>query len=178
MKLFNAAILCILSAATVAVGMKLEDMEDTMFSLSNSVHCKQVVETDTSLYSNVQVLRLAQALYWEGMDESYEAKVAIANTIKNRMKTGRWGDSYIDVIDSGCQYNFTCMKLGTIQNEQQWQEAMEAAIAVYSGEVEDNTYGAEYYMNTKTASKQGKSFFKKLIKTVKIGKHTFYKERK
>ncbi len=49
---------------------------------------------------------LARTIYGEARGQSYESKIAVGWIIRNRLATGRWGDTYKSVVTAHLQ--FTC----------------------------------------------------------------------
>lgn len=166
------------------IGVQTQELKQIQLTLNQLLDKKaEIVNTEVVFLSekerllNVQVLKLAEAVYYETQGEGKKGKIGVAWTIKNRVLSGVWGDSYIDVITDGCQYNYNCEDVSSIINEHEWRLAVEVAYGVYNGDVPDNTMGAMYYLNPSKSTMKGKKFFRKLIRTVIIGKHEFYKER-
>lgn len=136
------------------------------------------IENYSYLDNNIQIDAMAKAIYFETFDLGFNEKLAVGNVIKNRLRDGNYGLSYISVVYSGCQFSFVCERKDLIiRSQTEWDLAVKAARMVHTGQVEDNTKGAVFYVNHKTASKKGAKFFTKLQPTVKIGKHQFYKEK-
>lgn len=102
---------------------------------------------------------LCLTLYGEARGEPYEGKVAVAYVIKNRLKTGRWGNSIKKVVLS--PFQFSCYNCDDpnravleeiarnwdsyIQKNRKLQECCKVAKEVLSGAVSDPTGGALYY---------------------------------
>jgi hypothetical protein len=124
------------------------------------VHPSQRASCDNSVFgalSDEQMLCLT--LYGEARGEPYEGKVAVAYVIKNRLKTGRWGNSIKKVVLS--PFQFSCYNCDDpnravleeiarnwdsyIQKNKKLQECCKVAKEVLSGAVSDPTGGALYY---------------------------------
>jgi hypothetical protein len=75
-----------------------------------------------------EISLLALTLYREARGESYEAKIAVAHTVKNRLDhPGWWGNDWISVLTRKWQYSSL-----TDPNDKQlttWPKASDAAFA-------------------------------------------------
>ena len=100
---------------------------------------------------------LARTIYGEARGQSYESKVAVGWIIKNRLATGRWGDTYKSVVTARLQ--FTCWNhnidpqgYAAIHNPlgQAWEDCKRAARAVMSASDDTNPLpgAVNYYSPT------------------------------
>lgn len=55
--------------------------------------------------SDEEVWLLACIIDWEAGSESYEGKLAVANVVLNRVKSGKWGSSITSVIYAPKQFS-------------------------------------------------------------------------
>lgn len=87
-----------------------------------------------------QLRCLAENVYYESAQETYEGRVAVAQVTMNRVDTGRWGKDVCTVVHyrskwNGkivCQFSWTCMhKGGPGRDKALWERAQEIAYAVY-----------------------------------------------
>jgi N-acetylmuramoyl-L-alanine amidase len=133
---------------------------------------------------------LACTLWGETRGESIEGKIAVANVIRNRLKSGRWGDTYRDV----ClwPWQFSCWKpQGGKENYEQTRrmayrltqdekpddnvlrECLWIAHGMVGEWIQDSVKGATHYhtadMNPRPYWANGKT------PVCAIGKHLFYK---
>jgi spore germination cell wall hydrolase CwlJ-like protein len=105
---------------------------------------------------------LATLAYEEGRDCSKEEKLGIIYTAINRLKSGEYGNNLIRVTLAPLQYscfNSYNPKIGktieiTENNIEDWNECLEIARGVLSGEYSDPTGGATHYFNPQKVSPQ------------------------
>jgi len=121
---------------------------------------------------------LAEAIYFEARSEAEDGRVAVAQVVLNRVKSGYYPGSVCGVVYQdrnrpfACQFTFACEgKSLRIKEPEQWQVAQRIAREVYEGrtylvEVGDSThYHADYVQP---------SWAKRLKKMDVIGRHIFY----
>jgi N-acetylmuramoyl-L-alanine amidase len=124
----------------------------------------QVTVTQTEL------LLLAKAVYSESRGEKFQGKVAVAAVILNRVDTKGFPDTIKGVIyQPGA---FTAVSDGQFALTPD-QDAYKAVYQAIRGV--DQTKGAIYYFNPKTASSSWMKQRAKSKKTVAIGQHVFMK---
>ena len=131
-----------------------------------------------------ELFLLAATVAMEAEGESYRGKLAVAFVIMNRVILRN--QSLTDVIFD--PYDFSAWN--TRDGRQSaldnigfgiWWEAEKAAAAAYYRIEPDLTLGADHYLNVELTKKIRKDkrlprWVSKMKQTVKIGKHTFYKE--
>lgn len=126
---------------------------------------------------------LSTNIYWEAGNQSFEGKVAVAQTTLNRVKDGRFGKSICDVIYSRtmvhgkvlCQFSWVCENKRRVipVHDKQWQESQEVAKKVLLENfklpsLHDSLYFHADYVNPKWGKE----------KIAKIDRHIFYKDKK
>lgn len=122
---------------------------------------------------------LAMALYYEARGESYDAGLAVAEVILNRVEDKRWPDNICAVVkqdtgpkDHDCQFSFYCDgKPEKPTNLDLWFRAKEQARDALNGKTLG--HGALYYH----ADYVSPVWRHKLTKVGKIGRHIFYTDR-
>lgn len=62
-----------------------------------------------------ELAAVALTLYGEARGESTTAKLAVASVIRNRVRAGKWGSSYVDVCHARKQ--FSCWNVGDPNRE-------------------------------------------------------------
>ena len=129
-----------------------------------------------------QVDCLAENIYHEAKSESKKGQIAVAIVTLNRVVDGRFPQDICGVVkqrtknsESGkivCQFSWNCMRVTLNRNSEYYQQALRHALHVYANYdlIEDFTKGSLYYH----ADYVNPGW--KLHKTVKIGRHIFYKE--
>ena len=123
---------------------------------------------------------LTQALYFEARGESVKGQFAVAEVIRNRVKSSRFPDTYCGVIRQGtgrkyqCQFTFLCDgRKEVITEPAAWERVGKVARAVLDGVDEDLTDGATYYHTTSVRPRWARKF----TRTAKIGVHVFYRPK-
>ena len=115
---------------------------------------------------------LARAIYFEAGHESEAGRIAVGKVIINRVNSGKFSNSICGVVyqRSGkqCQFTFACVKNARVRSEEVYAQSQVAAELVLLGFAKDKTDHAEYFNNRPVRSK-------KLIHTVRIGGHYFYR---
>lgn len=109
---------------------------------------------------------LARLVHSEAQGESYEGKVAVADVVMNRVRSGQFPITIRDVIYQSGQ--FQPIENGAI-NTPADADSIKAANEVLSGAA-DVTGGALYFYNPAKASS---SFLAALPTTIAIGNHVF-----
>lgn len=132
-----------------------------------------------SLYS------AALCVWREARGEGYDGMLAVANVIMNRQRTVWRGKGLAEVVSD--PHQFSSMTIGgdsqTIvwpsPNDQAFGVAFDVMNAAANGTDADPTQGATFYRNAASATSE---WFQKaiatgkLMKTVTIGRHDFYRE--
>lgn len=121
---------------------------------------------------------LAQAVYYEARGESYEGQLAVAEVVRNRVKSRLWPNTYCGVVfqgserSTGCQFTFTCD--GQIKAKARgpaWRQAQTIASQVYGGLTKPITGGATHYHTNEVDP----SWNNTLMETRRIGAHIFFR---
>ncbi len=121
---------------------------------------------------------LAEALYFEARGESIKGQFAVAEVILNRVQSSRFPKSVCGVIRQGtgrkyqCQFTYTCDGLSErISEPRAYKRSQQIAQASLDGVVKNLTQGATHYHTTAVRPRWSKVY----SKTVKIGRHIFYR---
>ena len=104
---------------------------------------------------------LSMTIYGEARGQNYQSKVAVAWVIRNRLNTGRWGDTYKSVVTARLQ--FTCWAKDIDPNGYEaihnpvgepWKDSKQAALEVMLASDSNNVLpGAiNYYSPTAQAN--------------------------
>jgi len=136
-------------------------------------------------YEDTKEILLARAIYGEMGNESYEAKIAVGWTIRNRVEDSRnrWGKNYHEVILQANQYDALWNKhtydkvreppiFENKQEKEAWEDSFRAAIQIVSGKITDPTKGANHFYTT-TILKPSWADEEKF--TIQVGITKFYK---
>jgi len=118
---------------------------------------------------------LAKAVYWEARNQPFNAQVAVAQVVLNRVEDGRFRSDICGVVfqrDSrGCQFTWVCTNATRRPRDQQpWQVAQVAAyVAVF--DYIDVVNGAIFFHDTSVRR------WSHMERTARIGELVFYRER-
>lgn len=128
-------------------------------------------------------LWIALTVWQEAAGEPWEGKLAVAWSIVNRMRDGRWPSSASDVVFQPLQFSAwnadspTRMRLDEIRPDNPvWADCYKAACAAYFGLSGDPTRGANHYLNAQvvlSASGRLPSWYSEDKVTASIGRHRF-----
>ena len=120
---------------------------------------------------------LSRNIYWESKNQPLIGQIAVAHITYNRLLSGKWGDTFCDVIFAKKQFSWTSIKNirnAKPKNKVQWDRAKHSAHLFSKGVRVTNLsktkfYYADYIKKPIWANKMNK--------TAKIGTHIFYAER-
>lgn len=119
---------------------------------------------------------LAENIYHEARAEPEKGQMAVALVTMNRVNDERFPKKICEVVkqknNGVCQFSWYCMKVKLNKNSEYYQEALRHALHVYANYdlIEDFTKGSLYYHADYVRPGW------KLLKTVVIGRHIFYRE--
>jgi spore germination cell wall hydrolase CwlJ-like protein len=121
---------------------------------------------------------LAEALYFEARGETIKGQFAVAEVIRNRVKSSSFPNSYCGVINQGtgrkhqCQFSYTCDgKPEVIAEPGAYATVAKVARATIDGKSADITNGATFYHTTAVRP----SWSRKFTNTARFGVHLFYR---
>ncbi len=118
---------------------------------------------------------LAKAVYWEARNQPFNAQVAVAQVVLNRVEDGRFRSDICGVVfqrDSrGCQFTWVCTNATRRPRDPHpWHVAQVAAyVAVF--DYIDMVNGAIFFHDTSVRR------WSHLERTARIGELVFYRER-
>lgn len=128
---------------------------------------------------------LAEALYFEAASEGEPGLRAVAEVVFNRMKSPGWPNTICKVVYQGqfrkvCQFSFACdgarrRPRGSVLWRQAWRLAG-TYIATRADVMAKATTGGATYFHTVDVDPKWEA--KGLVRTVQIGRHIFYRERR
>lgn len=114
---------------------------------------QQMLATD-----NEDVLYIAKTIYGEARGQNRESKTAVGWVIRNRLKDGRWGSSYRQVVTARLQ--FTCWSKTTDPNNYRaiqnpsgaaWDESLSVAREIYiASEIANTVPQATHYFSPRS----------------------------
>jgi len=115
---------------------------------------------------------LARNIFAEAGREPYLGKMSVAQITYNRVKSGKWGKTFCQVVYAPRQFSWTntdatLMKLPTGPN---WKASIDAARAFRDGTRVAKLEGSNHYHATYVAPKWDKN----MTQVAKVGQHVFY----
>jgi spore germination cell wall hydrolase CwlJ-like protein len=120
---------------------------------------------------------LSRTIYWEARGDGTDGMEAIANVVMNRLGHEGFPNTICGVVTQGreqgpCQFSWWCDgRLDDAEEDEHYTIAKEIARKALNRQLPDRTNGALYYHRDNASP----SWSVKYIKTVKVGKHDFYK---
>ena len=120
---------------------------------------------------------LARTIYWEAKGEGTAGMAAVASVVMNRLADPAFPKTICDIVTDGksakaCQFSWWCDgKPDDVEEPEPYAQAMEIARKALNQQLADTTNGAVSFHTTKSHPE----WASKLIKTVQIGDHVFYK---
>ncbi len=110
---------------------------------------------------------LATAVWFESRGETLEGQLAVAQTVVNRARSGRWGKGMCGVIKAPRQYNFAASRVqrGTAT----FTTALAIARIAAAGLWHDMAAGAHSFHAARISPRW------RLTRVAKIGNHVFYR---
>jgi len=161
----------ILSAAVMIVTQVAVGSD--MFSYGKMLN---VEYTELTKDARKEVDCLAENIYHEARAEPTKGQVAVALVTMNRLHDDRFPKNICGVVkqktQGTCQFSWYCMPVKLNKSSESYQEALKTALHVYANYelIDDITRGSLYYHADYVRPGW------KLLKTVVIGRHIFYKE--
>jgi len=115
---------------------------------------------------------MAKVVMHEAANQPREGKIAVAQTLVNRLKVGsRFGGSICEIVNQKGQY-FRIASFHPRKNSDGWQEAVEVAHEVLAGQAEPVAPGAIYF---RASYAPANAFFRKRERVATVGAHIFYR---
>lgn len=124
---------------------------------------------------------LAEALYFEARGETVKGQFAVAEVIRNRVKSSQFPNTFCGVINQGtgrkyqCQFTYTCDgQKEVIREPRAFERVAKVARLILDGVNPKLTQGATYYHTTAVKPRWSRKF----TKTARIGVHLFYRDER
>jgi len=115
---------------------------------------------------------MAKVVLHEAANQPREGKIAVAQTLVNRLKAGgRFGDTICGVVNQKGQY-FRISSFHPRKDSDGWQEAVEVAHDVLAGETQPVAPGAMYF---RASYARTNAFFRTRERVATVGAHVFYR---
>lgn len=127
---------------------------------------------DTAAIDPASVDCMAKVVLHEAGNQPRAGKVAVAQTVVNRLKAGgRFGDSICGVVHQKGQF-FRIASFHPRRDTDGWQQAVEVANEVLSGEAEPVAPGAMFFRANYAPAN---AFFRSRQRVTTVGAHIFYR---
>jgi len=116
---------------------------------------------------------MAKVVMHEANNQPREGKIAVAQTLVNRLKAGngRFGGSICAVVNQKGQY-FHIASFHPRRDSDGWQDAVEVAHLVLAGQAEPVAPGAIYF---RASYAPANAFFRTRQRVTTVGAHVFYR---
>ena len=144
---------------------------------TNAVFTRSWLASQPKATGSAEFKCLAEALYFEARGETVKGQFAVAEVIRNRVKSTRFPNSYCSVINQGtgkkhrCQFSYTCDgKPEVVAEPAAYARVAKVARATIDGKSPDITKGATFYHTTAVRP----SWSRKFTNTARFGVHLFY----
>ena len=142
--------------------------------IANTIDGTNITYNPTITLSDEEIWIMACVIDWEAGTESYEGKLAVANVILNRLRSGYWGNTIQSVVYARSQFSGVSNGSGSastafsnrLSNGPYYSSCMTAALEAISG---TNNIGS--YSSFRTVSSAN---LNALSKYSIIGNHVFY----
>ena len=122
---------------------------------------------------------LSRTIYWETKGEDAASMEAVANVVMNRLGHKGFPNTICEVVRQGreqgaCQFSWWCDgRSDDAEDEKSYAIAKEIARKALNRQLKDRTGGAMYFHSGNATTRWSAEY----IKTVEIGKFSFYKPR-
>jgi len=126
---------------------------------------------------------VARTLYGEARGQSKEGKIAVANVMANRVKSGTawWGYDLTSVCLWPLQFscwnhddrNRSVILKASRSNDPEFLECLEIAAETVGGSIRDNTSGSLHYVNPTVANP---NWLRGKTPVITIGDHVFFND--
>lgn len=120
-----------------------------------------------------QMMCVATAIYHESRGEPVAGQIAVAWVIKNRVDDGGYPTTACGVVYQPSQFT-DIRKARPNYRSPEWKQAVEIAVLVWLGAINDPTHGAMYYYAHNKIDKPRWAY--SLVQTVRVYNHTFYRD--
>lgn len=115
---------------------------------------------------------MAKVVLHEAANQPRQGKIAVAQTLVNRLKVGgRFGDSICGVVNQKGQY-FRIASFHPRKDSDGWQEAVEIAQDVLAGNADPVAPGALFFRASYAPTN---AFFRTRERVATVGAHVFYR---
>jgi cell wall hydrolase len=114
---------------------------------------------------------MAKVVLHEAGNQPRAGKIAVAQTLVNRLKAGRFGGSICQVVNQRGQF-FQIASFHPRRDTDGWQDAVEVAHEVLAGQAEPVAPGAMFF---RASYAPANTFFRTRQRVTTVGGHIFYR---
>jgi spore germination cell wall hydrolase CwlJ-like protein len=149
-----------------------DDVVDASQTDSSSAPSADATVAPTALAVDAKSVEcMAKVVMHEAGNQPREGKVAVAQTLVNRLNAGRFGDSICGVANQRGQF-FHIATFRPRRDTDGWQEAVEISHEVLAGHAEPIAPGAMYF---RASYAPANAFFRTRQRVTTVGAHIFYR---
>lgn len=138
-------------------------------------HFSQLYNTGKRIsLSNKEFYCLAKNIYWETLREPLIGQIAVANVTYNRVLSGKWGNTFCEVVYYPKQFSWTNdkkIKNAKPKNEGQWERAKHSATLFTKGVRVTNLDKSQFYFAQYIKAPKWSKY---MTKQAQIGQHIFF----
>jgi spore germination cell wall hydrolase CwlJ-like protein len=139
---------------------------------------KRVFPAEQICQSQPSCRLMAFAIYHEARGEGAKGMQAVANVIMKRVDDKRWPSTIEEVIRDKKQFSFWSKKKLDIEERGVYIVALRLANKAVEKNLVDVTKGATHFLSKKDLTRLPRWVYsKQVVRTVRIGRHTFYYEK-
>lgn len=147
----------------------------TLFQPQDFSHITGSLKSNFSV-SNEELNCLAEVVYHEAGSETMKGGLAVAEVVLNRREKAGFPKTICGVMNhrynGNCQFSFVCQGgLQKSKNTAIWQKSLSIARSALNSKRQDISGGALFFHSLG----YDPAWTKRLVKTVHIGNHRFYK---
>jgi spore germination cell wall hydrolase CwlJ-like protein len=140
-------------------------------TVQNDQRAADMDTADRSQFDQASHECIAKIVLHEAGNQPREGKIAVAQTLVNRLKAGRFGDSICSVANQPGQY-FKLSQFRPRRDTDAWADAMDVAHDVLRGEADPVAPGALFF---RADYAPANTFFRTRQRVTQVGAHVFYR---
>jgi N-acetylmuramoyl-L-alanine amidase len=126
---------------------------------------------DTVAVDEAARICIAKVVLHEAGNQPRSGKIAVAQTLVNRVEDGHFGDDVCEVANQPGQY-FNLSNYRPSRDSDAWADAMDIAEDVLRGETDEVAPGALFFRANYAPAN---TFFRKRTRVTQVGAHIFYR---
>ena len=157
-------------AATAELPL-LSDPAPALAIQQASVEAASAIPEPVAKNPDAETLCMAKVVHHEAGNQPRAGKLAVAQTILNRVESGRFADTVCGVVHQRNQY-FDTTRYHPRTDSASWASALAVAVEARSGKAEAVVPGALFFRAGYAAPS---SFFRSRTRVASVGDHVFYR---